>query len=169
MPPSGEPFGYLAPAAGTSAARHFSRWRSERVLTQATPDLIEGLGVPDAAVKDYAVIGLAGAGDDRAWGQVLGYLRSVLRRKRRAPGRSHVAYALAYLARHVSDRSRRSELVAYVRGHWDAVDEAEWFARLWPEAAPDGPQLDAVQAPSGEAIQAWARESLFRPMGVPSA
>lgn len=142
---------------------------AKRTGALATPDLIDGLSVPDAAVKDYAVIGLAGAGDDQAWAQVLGYLRSVLRRKRRAYGRSQVAYALAYLARHVTDRPRRSELVAFVRKHWDAIDEAEWFARLWPEAAPDGPHLDAVQAPSGEAIQAWARESLFRPLGVPSA
>jgi hypothetical protein len=142
---------------------------AKRTGARATPDLIEGLTVPNADVKDYSVIGLAGAGDDQAWEQVLGYLRSVLRRKRRAHGRSQVAYALAYLARHVSDRSRRSELVAFVRGHWDAIDEAEWFARLWPDAAPQGPHPDAVQAPSGEAVQAWARESLFTPMGVPSA
>ena len=138
---------------------------AKRTGALATPDLIEGLSVPDAAVKDYAVIGLAGAGDDRAWEQVLRYLRSVLRRKRRAHGRSQVAYALAYLARHASDRPRRSELVAFVRGRWDAIDEAEWFALLWPDAAPDGPHLKAVQAPSGEAIQAWARESPFQTAG----
>ena len=60
---------------------------AKRIGTQATPDLLVGLTVSDAAVKDYAVIGLAGAGaDDQAWKQVLGYLRSVLRRKRRAHG-----------------------------------------------------------------------------------
>ena len=141
----------------------------KRTGALATPDLVEGLAVPDASVKDYAMIGLAGAGDDQAWDQALGYLRSVLRRARRAHGRSQVAYALAYLARHVADGPRRRELAAFVRGHWDAIDEGAWFEALWPEAAPSGPALDALPATNGEAIQAWARESLYRPLGAPPA
>jgi hypothetical protein len=141
---------------------------AKRMGALATPDLIDGLTMPDAAVKDYAVIGLAGAGDDQAFEQVLGHLRHVLRRKRKGPSQV-VAYALAYLARHVSDRTRRSELVAFVREHWDAIDQTEWFARLWPEAAPGGPDPDAVQAPSDAAIQEGVRRGLFRPLGAPSA
>ncbi len=142
---------------------------AKRLGSQATPDLLVGLAVSDAAVKDYSVIGLAGAGadDDNAWKQVLGYLRSVLRRKGRTHGQSEVAMALAYLAQHASDPSRRSELVAFIRRHWDALDEAEWFARLWSDASPDGPDLDAVPRPDGASIQAWARDPLFRPLGVP--
>ncbi|MCM4082187.1 hypothetical protein [Paractinoplanes hotanensis] len=140
---------------------------AKRLGTQATPDLLAGLAGPDAAVKDYAVIGLAGAGNNDAWKQVFGYLRSVLRRKRRAHGQSEVAFALAYLAQHLADPSCRSELVAFIRGHWDALDEAGWFAQLWPEASPDGPHLDSVADPDRESIQAWAREPLFRPLGVP--
>ncbi len=140
-----------------------------RLGTQATPDLLAGLAGSDAAVKDYAVIGLAGAGagNNDAWKQVFDYLRSVLRRKRRAHGQSEVAFALAYLAQHLADPSRRSELVAFIRGHWDALDEAGWFAQLWPDASPDGPHLDSVADPDRELIQAWAREPLFRPLGVP--
>lgn len=141
---------------------------AKRMGALATPDLVDGLTMPDAAVKDYAVIGLAGAGDDQAFEQVLGHLRAVLRRRRKGPSQV-VAYALAYLARHVSDRTRRSELVAFVREHWDAIDQAEWFARLWPEAAPGGADPDAVQAPTDAAIQEWVRSGLFRPLGAPSA
>lgn len=142
---------------------------AKRLGTQATPDLVAGLAVSDAAVKDYAVIGLAGTGadDDDAWKQVFEYLRSVLRRKRRAHGQSEVAVAIAYLAQHVADPSRRSELVAFIRGRWDALDEAAWFAQLWPDASPDGPDLGSVPAPDRGSIQAWAREPLFRPLGVP--
>ncbi|MEU8609504.1 hypothetical protein AB0C29_16035 [Actinoplanes sp. NPDC048791] len=120
-------------------------------------------------MKDYAVIGLAGAGarNNDVWKQVFDHLRSVLRRKRRARGQSEVSFALAYLAQHVADPSRRSELVAFIRRHWDALDEADWFARLWPDASPDGPHLDSVAEPDRESIRTWVREPLFRPLGVP--
>jgi hypothetical protein len=144
---------------------------AKRLGTQATPDLLAGLAVTDAAVKDYAVIGLAGtgAGDDNSWKRVFGYLRSVLRRKRRTHGQSEVAMALAYLAQHVADPSHRSELVAFIRERWDALDEAEWFAQLWPDARPDGPDLNTVLIPDAASLQAWAREPLFRPLGNPTA
>ena len=143
---------------------------AKRVGPEATPDLFLGLTMSDAVVKDYAVIGLAGAGvaDDEGWAQVLGYLRSVLRRKGRAHPQSEVAFALAYLAQHVSNPSRRSELVAFIRAHWDALDEAAWFAQHWPDAGPGGPDPDAVAIPDRAAIRAWAREPLFGPLGVPT-
>ena len=138
---------------------------AKRLGTQAAPDLLVGLTASDAVVKDYAVIGLAGAGaDDRAWKQVLEYLSSVLRRRNRG---SEAAFALAYLGQHVSAPSRRSDLVAFIRRHWNALDEAEWFARLWPDANPVGPDLEAVSKPASAALQAWAREPLFQPLGVP--
>lgn len=144
---------------------------AKRLGPVATPDLLEGLASTDGAVKDYAVIGLAGAGggDAESWNQVLGYLRAVLRRKRRARGKSEVALAIAYLAQHVADQGRRSELVAFIRRHWEAIDEAEWFAQFWPDASPDGRSVEAVAVPSRAAIQEWARDPLFRPLGVPSA
>ena len=76
--------------------------------------------------------------------------------------------ALAYLAQHVADSSRRAKLVAFIRDHWSAVDEADWFARLWPDASPDGPSLDLVTFPDRASIQDWARQPLFRPLGVPT-
>ena len=142
---------------------------AKRLGTQAMPDLLAGLAASDATVRDYAVIGLAGtgAGGGYAWKQVLEYLRSALGRKRRAHGQSEIAFALAYLAQNVVDPSRRSELVAFIRRHWDALDEADWFAQLWPDASPDGPDPDSVPVPDPASIQAWAREPLFRPLGVP--
>lgn len=143
---------------------------AKRVGTQATPDLLAGLAASDAGVKHYAVVGLAGTGaDDSAWKQVFGYLRSVLRRKRKPRGQSEVAYALAYLAQHVADPSRRYELVGFIREHWTALDEVDWFAQLWPDVSPGGPDLDAVPIPDRAAIKAWARGPLFRPLGVPTA
>lgn len=139
---------------------------AKRTGELATPHLMEGLMASDAVVKDYAVTGLAGVGDDQAFEPVLDHLRSVLRRKRDSS--QAVAHALAYLARHVSDQTRRSGLVALVRDHWDAIDQAEWFATLWPEAAPGGPDPDAVPAPSDVAIQEWVRDGFFRPLGVPA-
>lgn len=140
---------------------------AKRCGAQATPDLLSGLASGDAFVKDYAVIGLAGAGDDRAWEQVLDYLRSVLRRKRRASGKSEVSIAVAYLAQYVADSHRRALLVGFIRKHWAAINEDDWFARHWPDARPDGPVVAAVPAPDHDAIRAWARDPLFRPRGLP--
>jgi hypothetical protein len=140
---------------------------AKRIDVLATPDLVAGLATSDGTVKDYAVVGLAGAGDGGAWDEVFDHLRKVLRRKRRTGGQSDVDYALCYLSRHVFDASRRADLVTFIRRNWDAIDEDEWFARLWPDAAPGGPSPDVVPVPDAEAIRAWARRSLFEPLGVP--
>ena len=140
---------------------------AKRCGAGATPDLVSGLSASDGSVKDYAVVGLAGAGDDRAWEQVLDYLRPVLRRKRRATGKSEVAIAIAYLAQHVADPHRRALLVHFIRTHWAAIDESDWFDHLWPEARPGGPPAADVPAPNAGAIRAWARDPLFRPRGLP--
>ncbi len=75
--------------------------------------------------------------------------------------------AVAYLAQHAADPDRRSQLVAFIREHWEAINEAQWFASLWPEAAPDGPDQDSVPTPETGAIRAWVRHPLFKPMGPP--
>lgn len=144
---------------------------ARRLGPAATPDLLAGLGSSDGRVKDYAVIGLAGTGGDdlQSWNQVRGYLRSVLRRTGRAHGQSEVALAIAYLAQHVADQGSRSELVAFIRRNWEAIDEADWFAQFWPDAGPDGPSVEAVSVPNTAAVREWARNPLFRPLGVPTA
>jgi len=141
---------------------------AKRLGPEATRDLEVGLDAANAVVKDYAVIGLAGAGDDRAWDQVLSYLRAVLRRAQRSAVQSEAAMAVAYLARHGADPERHTQLVDFIRDHWAAIDEEEWFARLWPAIAPGGPPRDLVPAPDAAAFQEWARHPLFQPLGPPT-
>ena len=133
----------------------------------ATPQLRAALAYRDGAVKDYAVIGLAAAGDVRAWDDVFDHLPAVLRRKRRVDDQSNESMALAYLAQHVSDSERLRRLVHFIREHWVRINEAEWFSRFWPEASPNGPPIDEVPVPDAARINAWVRDPLFRPLGPP--
>jgi hypothetical protein len=143
---------------------------AKRCGDHATPWLCDALGSRDSAVKDYAVIGLAGAGDDRAWTEVADRLGLLVRRSSRTLGQSEVLMAVAYLARHVGDDvQRRRKLIDLVRVHWSKrrADEQRWFNEFWPDAAPGGPPADAVPSPDADAIQAWARDPLFEPLPPP--
>jgi hypothetical protein len=144
---------------------------AKRCGPDATPWLRDALEARDSAVKDYAIIGLAGAGDDRAWNQVADRLRTLVRRasKTEWPA-SEVLMAFAYLARHLgANTERRRELVNLVRKNWSTrrVDEQHWFDRYWPDAAPGGPSAENVGPPDADAIQAWARDPLFGPVLPP--
>ena len=75
--------------------------------------------------------------------------------------------ALAYLARHAGDSEHRHKLVRFVRRRWTAIDEEEWFSHYWPDANPDGPAIDEVDAPDAARIQAWARDPMFGSLGPP--
>jgi len=132
----------------------------------ASPQLRAALARKDAVVKDYAVIGLAGAGDDSAWDEVFDRLPALLKRAQRALP-SEVAMALAYLAQHL-DQPRQERLVRFVRRHWLAIREVGWFKRYWPDAGPDGPPIDAVNVPDTAGLRAWARSPLFEPVGAPT-
>jgi len=141
---------------------------AKRCGPEATPWLRDALEASDSAVKDYAIIGLAGAGDDRAWSQVADRLRTLVRRGSKTEWRaSEVLTAFAYCARHLGDdRERRRELVDLVRNHWSrrSVDERHWFGEYWPQAAPGGPTAESVRPPDADAIQSWARDPLFDPL-----
>ena len=137
---------------------------AKRCGSDATPWLRDALEARDVAVKDYAVIGLAGAGDDRAWSQVADRLRTLLQRGSKTFEPSEVLMAVAYLARHIgANMERRRELIDLVRTRWSTlrVDERLWFDRYWPEALPGGPAAETVRPPDRDAIQAWARDPLF--------
>lgn len=140
---------------------------AKRCGEQATPRLLAALASRDGVVKDYAVIGLAGVGNDQAWDEVFDRLTPVLRRKNRTFDQSEVAMAFAYLAQHVGDAERRHRLVAFIRAHWADIAEDGWFSRFWAEAPPAGPPVDRVAAPSVAPIRAWARDPLFEPLGPP--
>jgi hypothetical protein len=89
-----------------------------------------------AAVVDYAVIGLAGVGDDRAWPEVHTKLRRQLDRppptvqpREITPGlkQFEILMTIAYLARHLSGSpaERIPRLVATLRSRFDRLYQVE--------------------------------------------
>jgi len=137
---------------------------AKRSGPDATPWLRDGLAGRDRVVREYALIGLAGAGDDRAWGDVFSLLPSIIRPVQRSRP-SAVATALAYLACHVEPAERRHDLVALVRKDWGSIAEDAWFAEYWPEVRPGGPPPHLVPPPDVARIRGWAR-ALFRPVKI---
>lgn len=138
---------------------------AKRCGHEATPDLIEGLQSRDTAVKDYAVVGLAGVGDDRGWPAVLERLRQVLRRGSRMCGHTEILVAVAYLGQHLDGHpQRRTKLVAELRRRWESLSEQEvgWFATFWPEAAPAGAAPETVPPPDAARLRSWVRDHPFR-------
>lgn len=136
---------------------------AKRCGEQATPWLAEALGARDGDVKEFAIIGLAGAGDDRAWDLVAERLDKIARKGSRSIP-SEVLMAVGYLAQHVGDDSRRRvALVGIVRRDWScrSEDEQRWFEDYWPETEPNGPPADRVPTPNAEAIRAWVRSQMF--------
>jgi len=139
---------------------------AKRCGPDATPWLVEALHTCDAAVKEYAVIGLAGAGDDSAWELVAARLDKVGRKDSHSFP-SEVLMAVAYLGQHVRvDARRRTVLVRLVRRHWFVRDDEErdWVDEYWPDAAPYGPAAEQVMAPNEDALRTWARTDLFQPL-----
>lgn len=141
----------------------------------ATIELASALASRDNAVKDYAMLGLAGAGDDRAWDDAFGRLQQLLRRSGPPPSlnprflsaQSPVAVAICYLGRHLDgpggDRTVR--LVRELRERWEQVGsgERQWLAQEWPACAP-GPDESGVPTPDSLRLQQWIRNPLFKPI-----
>jgi hypothetical protein len=116
-------------------------------------------GVP-AAVADYAVLGLGGVGDDRAWPEIHTRLRRQLDRPpptfqplKITPGlkQFRALLTIAYLARHLigSPAERIPQLVATLRSRFDVLYhvEQDWLSGNWPGIAPDGPPPDQISPP----------------------
>ncbi len=140
---------------------------AKRCGGEASADLLEALADRDGTVKDYAVVGLAGAGDGRAWDQVLKRLKVLLRRPTRASYQSDVLMAVAYLVQHTTDdQRRRAALVDTLRHRWNRMNEEElkWFSEFWPDASPDGSPSADVSTPDPTRVREWARDPLFRPL-----
>jgi hypothetical protein len=119
-----------------------------------------------AAVAEYAVIGLAAVGDDRAWSEVHTLLRRQLDRpppvvqpREITPGNSqfHVLVTIAYLVRHLSGSPARRipALVAALRSRFDRLYKVEqdWLSAHWPDITPDGPRPDQVTPPQPAAFR----------------
>ncbi|MCG8916057.1 hypothetical protein L6E12_09670 [Actinokineospora sp. PR83] len=141
---------------------------AKRCGAEASADLLAALSSKHSAVKDYAVAGLAGAGDGRAWEEVFTRLRHLLGRSARRHGDVHsspVAAAICYLGGHL-DGDRCARLVRRLRQRWDRLDadERDWLTGVWPGVGPDGPAVDGVVPPDPAALRAWIRHPLFEPI-----
>jgi len=143
---------------------------AKRCGEEASADLTEALSDRDGTVKDYAVIGLAGAGDGRAWDLVFGRLKVLLRRPSRVLGKSETLMAVCYLVQHLNDDADRLPmLVETLRKKWDRMNEEEiaWFAEFWPDAFPDRPLSVGVSTPDRAMVRQWARDPLFQRVSGP--
>ncbi len=177
--------GDLRGADGTAALRHLVHATgpgsrdlrcaslialAKRCGEAASADLTAALSDRDGTVKDYAIIGLAGAGDGRAWNQVFKRLQLLLRRPSRTIGASEVQMAVAYLVQHQSDdRERLRLLVEALRSSWYRMSggEIRWFTELWPEALPEGPPTTDVPWPDPNHIREWVRNLLLYRIPIP--
>lgn len=139
----------------------------------ATPDLADALRGEDRAVADYAIMGLAGAGDDRAWEPAFAFLNQRLRARTRAPRltleflawQSDPVHAVCYLGRHTQSGERRVRLVHKLRENWDRLSSGEqtWLSDIWPGCGPEGPAESDVPAPDADQLELWIRNALFVP------
>ncbi|WP_250006544.1 HEAT repeat domain-containing protein [Actinoplanes sp. M2I2] len=134
---------------------------TKRQGVEASDVLRAGLTDEDPDLPGYALMGLAGTGDDRAWSDVLEWLRLFLDSQEPDPehdfedrvlvAQSDVVAAVAYLARHsVSDGERQQVVVALLRSRWNRLRGAEqrWLTAHWPAGDPAQPEsftrLDAT-------------------------
>ncbi|MGQ4374210.1 HEAT repeat domain-containing protein [Streptomyces sp. SAS_267] len=148
---------------------------AKRCGPAASADLAQALSVRDSVLKRYAMVGLAGAGDDSAWDQAFVRLKQILRRSGPPPGlrvqhlsaQSQVVSAICYLGRHLDGAGgvRSVRLIGEVRGHWDRLGAAEqaWLTEIWPGCLPDGPPAVDVLPPESRRLESWIRDLLFGP------
>jgi HEAT repeat protein len=137
---------------------------AKRCGAQATADLVDGLHSRDSGVREYAALGLAGAGDDRGWEEVFTWLVGLVRRAERSGRAPGAADALLYLARTTTAGTARAlRLVDLVRSH-PRLLHLTWVEELWPQVAVGGPPPDHVRMPDPDALARRARRPLFDPL-----
>jgi hypothetical protein len=136
---------------------------AKRERVGASETLSTAVGDADAAVREYAVMGLAAVGDGRAWDAVHVRLTAMLARQRARAGEpSTVVLAVVYLLRHVADdRGRAAAVVSILRRRWNRlfVGERRWFAEHWPAVDPVAGAADEPELPDPAALQRWLLEN----------
>jgi hypothetical protein len=139
---------------------------AKRCGVDATPDLQEALSAKNASVRHLAVIGLAGAGDDRAWDDVFDRLRRVLQHPPRIPwSPSDALWCVIYLGQYCADPPGKMELlVGVLRRSWNVLSptDVSQLQKLWPGVEPTGDTMP--QAPDATALRAYARDLMFKPL-----
>lgn len=148
---------------------------AKRLGASCTDDMIVALADRDSAVRTYALIGLAGAGNGSAWDPVVAELARLLRRQRKpnpaafSPPRSAVdggavCVALAYLGQHAVDNERLDEIRATVARRWVRIQTPErvFVGHYLPAFHPDAD--DPRLAHDAARLRAWARHPLLDPL-----
>ena len=139
----------------------------------AASDVLLGCLVdPDPSMPGYALMGLASVGDDRAWREVLEWLRSTLNDRqanhphdfddRTLVAQSDIVAAVSYLAQHAAESwDRQQPVVHLLRLRWDRLRGAEqrWLTVSWPACDPSQPQVFTELEPTWFAD--WISEPLF--------
>jgi hypothetical protein len=134
---------------------------AKREKAGASDVLSEAVDDADAAVRDYAVMGLAAVGDGRAWDAVLARLTATLGRTRTTEAGddlSPVVLAVVYLLRHVGEDDGRAEtVVSLLRRRWPRLTyrEQRWFGEHWPAVAPGLAGAGEPALPDPAALQRW--------------
>jgi hypothetical protein len=133
----------------------------KRAKAGSSEVLSEAVGDADAAVRDYAVMGLAAVGDGRAWDAVLARLTTTLGRTRKTEAGddlSPVVLAVVYLLRHVGeDDGRAQAVVSLLRRRWSRLTDREqrWFGEHWPAVAPGRAGACEPELPDPASLQRW--------------
>lgn len=140
---------------------------AKRLGRAATDDYLQALARGSAALKDYALLCLAAAGDGRGWDQVFVYLSNRLRGRRSSTvsdDPSPTVVAIDYLVRHVGDSvARREQLVSLLVERWDRLpeDDRAWLAQSWPDLNPGPLRAASVSLPPRNTLIDWADRALF--------
>jgi hypothetical protein len=130
--------------------------------------MLAALHTRDSGVREYALLCLVQAGDERGWDEVLAWLVVLLKRIPRKNGFPEtVGSAIAYLTRHCEPSSDRiAALVTALRARWlpSPHEKEAWLLNSWPEAAPDGPAPAECPLPRHGPMTARGFHRLFDPI-----
>jgi hypothetical protein len=145
---------------------------TKRQGVAASDVLLACLSDWDRFMPGYALMGLASIGDDRAWSEVVQWLRRSLDSMKPNPeydlddrtlaGQSDTAAAVSYLARHAAGGwERQRPVTQLLRSRWDRLCGAEqrWLTVTWAACDPSHPESFTELDPTGFAD--WISAPLF--------
>ncbi|MFI7547362.1 HEAT repeat domain-containing protein [Actinoplanes sp. NPDC049599] len=134
----------------------------------------------DDLMPGYALLGLASVGDDRAWPEVLQWLRQTLDSREPNPqhdfadrtlvAQSDIVAAVAYLARHAAGSwEKQQPVVQLLRSRWNRLRGAEqrWLTVNWSACDPAHPDSCTDLDPAWFAD--WISEPLFEALYLEDA
>jgi hypothetical protein len=134
----------------------------------ATDDMLAALHTRDSGVREYALLCLVHAGDEKGCDEVLAWVVALLKRTPRKAGFPEtVGSAIAYLTRHCEPGSDQIVvLVTALRTRWlpSPHEKQAWLLNSWPEAAPGGPAPAECPLPRHSPMTAWGFDRLFDPI-----